>query len=208
MSNWCLYRHIRLDKNEVFYIGIGYKKDGKRHQRPHRKSGRNNIWNKIISKTDWKWEIILDDLTLSEAQEKEKEFIKLYGRINLKTGTLSNLTDGGEGVEGLKLSDEVRYKLSLVPKKSGWNHTQETKNKISKSCTGRKLSNETKLKISQSHFGKVSKSKGKSKYNEIETQVFNLLENNISESEICKKLNISKGSLYRLKLKYKEFKKF
>jgi hypothetical protein len=204
MSNWCLYRHIRLDKNEVFYIGIGYKKDGKRHQRPQRKSGRNNLWNKITNKTDWKWEIMIDDLTLSEAQEKEKEFIKLYGRINLKTGTLSNLTDGGEGTEGLKLSDEVRHKLSLIPRKSGWNHTEETKNKISKSCIGRKLSDEVKQKISQSHCGKESHNKGKSKYNHIQEQVFYLLDNNFSESQICKTLNISKGSLYRLKLKWKE----
>ncbi len=207
MNKWCVYRHIRLDKNEVFYIGIGCKNHNDKHKRPSRKSGRNNLWNKIVNKTDWKWEVILDDLTLSEAQEKEKEFIKLYGRINVKTGTLSNLTDGGEGAEGLKLSDEARYKLSLIPRKSGWKHTDDARNKIRQSCIGRRLSDEVKLRISQSHLGKVSKNKGKSKYNEIETQVFELIGNNIPESQIYKMLSISKGSLYRLKLKYKEVNK-
>ena len=34
-----LYRHIRLDKNEPFYIGIGNIK------RAYNKSERNDIWN-------------------------------------------------------------------------------------------------------------------------------------------------------------------
>ena len=74
--NWCVYRHIRLDKNEVFYIGIGRKQSNKRnHTRPKRASGRNELWNRIVKKSDWRWEILLDELTLEQEQEKEKEFI-------------------------------------------------------------------------------------------------------------------------------------
>ena len=45
LSNTCIYRHIRLDTNQVFYIGIGSIK------RAYRKTGRNNYWNNITNKT-------------------------------------------------------------------------------------------------------------------------------------------------------------
>ncbi len=91
-----VYRHIRLDKNEPFYIGIG-----KHYSRAYKKNDRNSLWKKIANKTDYEIEILFDDLTLGKAKEKEIEFIKLYGRINKKTGILANLTDGGDGCSGL-----------------------------------------------------------------------------------------------------------
>ncbi len=108
-----IYRHIRLDKDEVFYIGIGKKteqdvKYGTYH-RADSKRDRSNFWYRIINKTDYKVEILLDDLTEIECKKKEKEFILLYGRRDLKKGTLCNLTDGGDG--SLNLSIEVREKL-------------------------------------------------------------------------------------------------
>jgi hypothetical protein len=106
-----LYRHIRLDKNEPFYIGIGKDK-----KRAYIKNGRNPIWKKIIKKTDYEVEILFDDLTWEEACKKEKEFIKLYGRKDLNTGSLINLTDGGEGGNGYKHSIEAKEKISEARK--------------------------------------------------------------------------------------------
>lgn len=100
-----LYRHIRLDNNEVFYIGIGTK------NRFKSKFSRNRYWNNVVNITDWKAEIILDNLTREIAEEKEKEFILLYGRKDLKTGTLCNLTDGGTGGLGLKHTEEAKNKM-------------------------------------------------------------------------------------------------
>jgi hypothetical protein len=90
-----VYRHIRLDKNEPFYIGIGSSKD-----RAHRQDGRNDLWNKIVSKTDYKVQIVFEDLTKEEACKKEIELIALYGRLKDRTGTLSNITSGGESLMG------------------------------------------------------------------------------------------------------------
>ena len=42
-----------------------------------------------------------------------KYFIKLYGRINKKTGILTNLTDGGDGCLGLIVSEKNKKKHSL-----------------------------------------------------------------------------------------------
>jgi hypothetical protein len=61
--------------------------------------------------TEWKSEIILSDLTREIAEEKEKEFILLYGRKDLKKGTLCNLTDGGTGGLGLKHTEESKKKM-------------------------------------------------------------------------------------------------
>jgi hypothetical protein len=55
---------------------------------------------------------MLDDLTWEQACEKEIEFIKLYGRSDLGLGSLCNLTEGGEGVIGMRHSDETKKKLS------------------------------------------------------------------------------------------------
>ena len=110
MNNWYLYRHIRLDKDEPFYIGIGNKIN---YARAYEKdpSKRNVIWNKIVSKSFYEVDIIFDGLTKEEASEKEKEFIKLYGRKDLNNGILCNLTDGGDGIHGCVRSGETRQKL-------------------------------------------------------------------------------------------------
>jgi hypothetical protein len=101
-----LYRHIRLDKNEPFYIGIG-----KNESRAYSKINRNKHWWNIIDK-GYEVEILMNNLTWDEACEKEKEFITLYGRSDLKLGTLCNWTDGGEGSLNYKHSDEAKQKMS------------------------------------------------------------------------------------------------
>lgn len=92
-----VYQHIRLDKNEPFYIGIG---TSEYYNRARRKKGRNEIWQRISSKANIKIEILFDNITWEQACEKEIELINKYGRINNKTGILANLTDGGEGAKG------------------------------------------------------------------------------------------------------------
>ena len=68
-NNWYVYRHIRLDKNEPFYIGIGNKKN---YARAHqiKSDRRNEIWCKIFSKTEIEIEIILDNLKLQSFELK------------------------------------------------------------------------------------------------------------------------------------------
>jgi len=102
-----VYRHIRLDKNVPFYIGIGESK-----YRHSSIQNRNKIWKRIVAKTDYEVEILLDGLSWEEACKKEIEFIKLYGRIDRNTGTLANMTDGGDGNLGLIHSAEVLQIIS------------------------------------------------------------------------------------------------
>lgn len=95
-----VYRHIRLDKNEPFYIGVGEdntKNIGK-YDRAYDTHCRNKHWKGIYAKTCIEVEILVDDLPYEKAYEKEIEFIKLYGRTDLGTGILCNKTNGGPGV--------------------------------------------------------------------------------------------------------------
>lgn len=108
-----LYRHIRLDKNEPFYIGVGVAR-----QRAFDKTNRNKYWKHITTKTDYRVDILFDDLTWEQAREKEKEFIELYGRKDLGTGTLVNMTDGGDGTKGRYGNTEKQ----LQSKKRGAEH--------------------------------------------------------------------------------------
>lgn len=110
MDNYYLYRHIRLDKNEVFYVGIGKKNINKKSYlyhceyyrafRPryskHQKS-HNKYWTNIANKTYYKVDIILESNDENYIKQKEIEFIKIYGRKDLGKGTLVNHTDGGDG---------------------------------------------------------------------------------------------------------------
>jgi hypothetical protein len=152
-----LYRHIRKDKDEVFYIGIGSDSDGG-YNRAKSLKNRNRYWYNIVNKTKYEVEIILDDLTWEEACEKEIEFIKLYGRWDLKEGTLVNLTNGGDGSNGFIHSAETKIKMS--EKGKGIPHSKEHNLKVAMALKGKSLPEETKRKISEAKKGKPSLKKG------------------------------------------------
>lgn len=141
-NKYYVYRHIRKDKNEVFYIGIGTKRNNNDYSRAYSKWLRNKWWNNIVNKTDYKVEILLENNERKFICEKEKEFIKLYGRRNLNKGALVNLTDGGEGALGTIVSDTTRKLHSLHFRNNKHRlhkyHSEEVKLKMSEDRTGEK----------------------------------------------------------------------
>lgn len=138
-NKYFLYRHIRKDKNEVFYIGVGTKYYDKRcknsnvYRRAFLKSIRNPFWKNITNKTDYEVEILYESDSYMFIEEKEKEFIQLYGRRENNTGTLVNMTGGGKGQK-------------LVHKKK---HSYDTRLKMSVSAKGRVFSEEHREKLRQ-----------------------------------------------------------
>jgi hypothetical protein len=166
-----LYRHIRLDKNEVFYVGIG--KDSKdKYERAKSKSGRNEYWDNVVNLTNYEIEIVLDDLTWEEAGQKEIEFIRLYGRSCVNEGPLTNVSEGGIGGcllgslngmfgKGYKLEGEnngmfgIKHKESSIEQmKISWDIERKTKahDRISGDNNPAKRSEVAKL-ISESKLG-------------------------------------------------------
>lgn len=84
---------------------------------------------------------IIDGLSQQEAWDKEIELIDLYGREDLGRGPLKNLTNGGP------------------TQKSGWNHSEVAKQKISAGNKGKTRSIEQrqnyKKKKSKDHIEKI-----------------------------------------------------
>lgn len=160
----CVYKHLRKDTNEIFYIGIG-----KTIKRSTSTIGRNKYWKNITNKTEWISEIIENGLTWNEACEREKYWIKFYGRKDLNEGTLVNMTDGGDGNVNRICTKEFKEKISkfnrgkILTEKhkekisnSSKNKeiSLEQRNKISNTLSGRKLTNEHKKNISLKMKGK------------------------------------------------------
>jgi len=150
-GKYYLYRHIRLDTNHPFYIGIGTKRKSNKlstYERAYTKRGHNTFWDKVVQKSNYRVEILLESDDYEFIKQKEIEFIALYGRRNLNLGTLVNLTDGGEIRRNVIISEETRKKISesskdrpSANKNKKW--SQEFKNKISNSLKGKKLSKES-----------------------------------------------------------------
>jgi hypothetical protein len=149
---WYVYRHIRLDLNEPFYIGIGCKKEFKR---AYDFKNRSNFWLKINNKTTIEVEILFENLTKKQASDKEKEFVALYGRKDNGTGILCNMTDGGDGILNCIRSEKTKellrnQKLGYKNPQFGKKQSLETRNKRIKSLTGKTRSNAVKEKQSLS----------------------------------------------------------
>lgn len=98
-----------------------------------------------------------EGLTEQEAFDLERYYIALYGRKDLGTGILGNFTDGGEGVSGLRHSQESRNKMSRAQK--GKMVSQETRDKLSRASMGhqhflgKSHTQEARAKISLANMG-------------------------------------------------------
>lgn len=116
-SPYYVYLHKTLDSKTPFYIGIGTKQYGD-HKRPKMKyarayslQGRTVFWKKIVAKYDYIVEILVESTNYEYIKQQEIYFINLYGRRDLKKGSLCNHTDGGDGQVGHKHSKESIEKM-------------------------------------------------------------------------------------------------
>lgn len=136
-GKYYLYRHIRLDKNEPFYIGIGTKKNYKTHKsiysRAYNKTSRNKYWMNIISKTSYNVEILLESNDYNFIKNKEIELISEYKKLY----KLSNFTKGGEGFSAKHKKSSIKkmivnneIKRRLVINKIKDNVIEDYKNNI------------------------------------------------------------------------------
>ena len=145
-----VYQHIRKDTNQPFYIGIGSDLN---FYRANKFSERNEIWERIKNKTEILVEILHNNIEWEEACGIEIQLIKKYGRINNKTGILSNMTDGGEGTLNRVINNDTRYLLGNGNR--GKKRTEESKLKQSNVTKGvkkskyhsEKIDTGTKMKI-------------------------------------------------------------
>jgi len=100
-DKYYLYRHISHQTGKPFYIGIGkklkevYRKYSTEYGRAHLKHGRTEEWYEI-AKQGYDVEILFECNSQIDIKQKEVEFIALYGRIDIGTGILVNMSPGGD----------------------------------------------------------------------------------------------------------------
>jgi hypothetical protein len=152
-NDWYVYRHVRLDTNVPFYVGLGRKEN---FSRAYTTKGRNKDWHTIVSQTKYEVEIMVYDLRKEDGKRKEREFIQLYGRAYNGSGTLCNIKKGGDGV--YERSEETKKFFSELHKGNtyfkGKNITESHKKSISEAQKGKFVSEETREKLRQANLGK------------------------------------------------------
>ncbi len=140
-----------------------------------------------------------------ECDEAEVYWIKFFNSRNKDFGY--NLTDGGEGCLGRKVSEKTRKKM--IEKATGRKHTEETKEKLRKINTGKRLSPEAREKASQANLGKIISqeqrikisraTKGKKKQLLTKEQVIEIRrlyeEENWSQAQIARFFNIKQRNV-------------
>jgi hypothetical protein len=160
-----VYQHRRKDNNMVFYVGIG-----KSEKRAYDKIRRYKPWKDYVKNHDYYVEITHKDICWEEACSIECYLISFYGRRDLGTGCLVNMTDGGDGLKNL--SDESRKKMSVNKGKFGElnyfygkKHTGDFsrfgKQNIGREpwMKGKKHSEESLQKMREALKGKIAKNK-------------------------------------------------
>ena len=148
-KKYCVYMHKNKINNKV-YIGQTGTSVEDRWQNGRGYKGCT-LFERAIQKYGWdnfEHIILEDNLTREEVGRSERKFIMLYDSTNPEKGY--NISTGGEsGHIGVKMSDEVRKKMSEARK--GVPFSQEHKDKISEALKGRTISEEQKQKIIESN---------------------------------------------------------
>lgn len=94
MTCYYVYLHRKKTNGEVFYVGKGCG------DRAWVKDKRNKYWNNVVKKHGCVVEIYQDNLQEWYAFEIEQDLIIKYGRRINNSGSLCNITTGGEGCGG------------------------------------------------------------------------------------------------------------
>lgn len=150
-----VYALVDPHNNELRYVGKSSR--GMKRPRKHltacgrRGDTHRHCWLKQMFKDEGTVPSIIvlcECETEVEALAWEVQFIALFRTAGFR---LTNLTDGGEGMSGYKVSDETKRKLAEFNK--GHKHSDEHKRKIAEGIKGRVRTDEHKQRISEAQKG-------------------------------------------------------
>jgi len=176
MNIYYTYALINPFTNVIFYVGKGKDNRAMEHiveaTKPNGKRANKHKLNTIRDILAKNGEVIIKyiDTNLTEkiAFELECFLIELLGRRDNKTGVLTNLTDGGEGLSGLQrdLSGKNNPNYGKRGEMATWwgkKHTEDTKRKQSESQKGRVFSEAHKMAMRKpkSEQGKINIAKAR-----------------------------------------------
>ncbi len=140
--------------NQKVYVGVSSNpvKRWNRHKSNAQRKQNHPLYNSINKHglENFKFEIILNNLTELQAYQNEKELIIKYDSINKGF----NLSSGGiGGGTGIKRTESEKQRLSEIGKNKVF--TSEYRKKISEALTGKKHTEESKKKMSDAKKGKL-----------------------------------------------------
>lgn len=138
--DYYVYEYLRED-NTPYYIGKGRK------NRAFTKQGHT-----VSPPPKDRIKFVKENLTEEQAKQLEIELIAKYGRKDLGTGILRNMTNGGEGSSGRVATKQMIEKLKQA--RANQITSEETREKMRRAHTGRIHSEETKQKMSESAKGR------------------------------------------------------
>lgn len=157
-ADYYVYALERPDLDADFYIGRGKDKRCFQHVK-HARAGRerNKLKLAIILKNNFNIRVrkIIENLTSDEANIIESTFIMEIGRY--PHGPLANLTDGGEGAVGVRLTRERIEKMGAGRK--GRPHSPEHNRKIGLSQKGKIISERTKALLRDREISSETRAK-------------------------------------------------
>lgn len=207
---------IRNKINGKIYVGqtsvsFGDRKDCHYAKLRHNKNDNINLqneWN-YFGENNFEFIILEEVNDISVLDTLEQKYISLY------QPNVYNISTGGKGAPGIKLSEKAKRiigeknKVNMTGKKA----SEETRRKMSLTRTGRKMSPEAVIKSANSRRGRkatkeqieknrISHQGTKSnlaKHTEEEIrQAKIMIKNNIPLKEISETLNISMNVIYSL----------
>ena len=147
-NKYYVYAYLREDKTP-YYIGKGH---GTRAYATKRVTKRPKESDRII--------LLIENMSESDAFSLEVFLIKYYGRKGIdKEGILHNKTKGGEGSSGYKHSKESLEKMSKS--RTGLKRSKEAIEKTANKNKGRKNSKETIEKFKEINSGANNPAFGK-----------------------------------------------
>lgn len=168
-----VYAYLRVD-GTPYYIGKGKGRRAINH-------GRGEV---VHPPKNTSFIVIMEsNLTEVGALALERFYIRWYGRKDLRTGILRNMTDGGDGAAGVTRSVETRKKISETNK--GRILSDETRRKMSISKKGIKkkpFSEEHKRKIGEANKRRVVSSETRIKLSAPRKPLSDETKRRISES--------------------------
>lgn len=105
-----IYLHKTVADGATFYVGQG------KGDRAWTTTNRNKLWCNVYKKHGAVVEIVRSNMTRDEANDMERTLIAAYGRRYNKTGTLTNITCGGDGIEGYRHTEATKQRIAAHTK--------------------------------------------------------------------------------------------